>query len=347
MIGKKRVFVIALGSTAKKSEKREFFDFREKIQSKKQKIPTVNELLKSGTAVKKHDGILIDFEKAKSTRLLETIEAISELFMHPLLRARQVAERIAIIKQLKKLGYKVAVPNYENTQDKAHSKIQKHARVFKANKPLGGILTINGEEKTTEHPSSFWTRDLWKKIEGRRIKRFTNKGENLFGEEGKSITLPNKVILANSSMKQNPTVKALAKKGYRFFFTQNGEAIDQTFSELLKTKVFVSHRHIDLFAGTIGNILLVNPDFYLKNKEAIAMAAREAKLRVLFVPEKEKELYPANFLPLEENTVMVDRDAKQTIRLLEENKVKVIPTIVSLKANRKLGGNIRCFTNEL
>jgi N-dimethylarginine dimethylaminohydrolase len=115
----------------------------------------------------------------------------------------------------------------------------------------------------------------------------------------------------------------------------------------IKGGVYILHNHVDLFVAAPGRVLLQDRSFYAKNRRVLDSAARVEHRTPLIIPTKETRLYPANLLPLEPNTAMVDRAAVQTIALLRRNGVEVIPTAVSLEANRMGGGGLRCMVNEM
>ena len=273
---------------------------------------------------------------------------MSTLIVHPYSLARLNAERIAVIRQLHSLGYGVAVPRYPKLQSAAlFSKVSGKARVFAARFPKADVTVLNGKEMKQVDPSVHWTRDLWTKVGGKRVKRFSLSEENRFGEGGKSIFLSDKVILANRSLLDAPAVKQLQSRGYKFYFVGSGEFYEPRLSKLLNWPVFEKHDHVDLFVGSVGNVLLVDPTFFSQKRSFLEKVAKETGKEIIVVPKTEELLYPANFLVLEPGKALVDRDAKRTISLLRERGIEVIPTAVSVKANRAWGGNVRCFINEL
>jgi hypothetical protein len=271
----------------------------------------------------------------------------STLIVHPLSLARLNVERRAIVRQLVGLGYRVAVPKYDFQEAAVLSRLVGNARVFQARSPGVRTIEILGNEKKTAQASALWGRDLWNKIGGKRFKRFTSVGESWLGEGGKAISLPNRSILANKRLEGLSQVKKLQQEGYRFYFVEDGEAYCPPMSAMLKTPVFERHDHVDLFAGCTGNVLLVDRNFFEQNRLIFGKIARETNLQIVFVPRAEETLCPANFLVLEPGKILMDRDAKETIALMREKGVEVIPTAVSMRANRQAGGNVRCIVNEL
>jgi len=261
--------------------------------------------------------------------------------------ARINAERLAVIRQLRRLGYAVAVPKYAEAYDeRLFSRLPEGVRVFNARAPIARTLEVGGEEVAEMHDSARWARDLWQKTPEGRVKRFSREGENPFGEGSKSIFLPNNVVIANRSLRKNETVGELRQKGFRFYFVRSAKIVERhpVMPKIKKTKVI---SHVDLYAGAVGRVLLVDRGFYLRNLLGIRSAARRAGLKILFVPKGERHLHPANFLVLEPNKVLVDKDAKETIALLRENGVEVIPTAISMRGNRNSGGGVHCLVNEL
>ncbi len=290
---------------------------------------------------------IIDCRNPRSSQTLRIFEIMSHGINHPLTVARLNAERIGIVKQLAALGYRVAVPNYPEVQsEKLISRIRNHAKVFRARIP-GRATSKFTDEKMEIDSSIFWTRDLWKKIGGKRFKRYLPEHEDPVGEEGKSVTLPNKVILAHDSIRDSPSIKALRAQGYHFYFMGDGEVYSPRLSKFLKTLVFEMNDHLDLQIGCVGKVLLVNQTFFFQNKAVIEKAARNAGCEIVFVPKEDENLHAANFLVLEPGKALVDRDAKKTIALLRQKRITVIPTAISLHVTRESGANVRCMVNEL
>ena len=176
--------------------------------------------------------------------------------------------------------------------------------------------------------------------------RFTAAVENALGEGGKTLPLSEKSVLANIGLRNHPGIKELEKQGFKFYFVNDGEYYSGSLSLLLKRKTFQVHEHVDLFVGVSGNVMLVDYDFYRQNQSILKQAARENGLKIVYVPEEEAELHPANFLPLSPGRVLVERRAIKTIQTLESNGLKVIPTVVDLRGNRLGGGGLRCIFNE-
>ncbi|MDP2974302.1 MAG: hypothetical protein Q8N60_04580 [Candidatus Diapherotrites archaeon] len=272
------------------------------------------------------------------------------------------AERIALIGQLMKLGYRVAVPKYaEAHNEKLFSRLPAGVRVFNAKPPLSGIVKIAGANVPEMDSSARWVRDLWQKTPYGRVKRFSGAIENAFGEGARSLFLPNNVVIANETLKGNRIVEEFKKRGTKFYFVKSVKKVEGRFMQLQigiangnrqqsrprQTKIISENYHIDQFLGAVGNVLLVDSRLYLQNFPAVRGAAKSAGLKILFVPREERNLHPANFLVLEPTKVMVDKDAKKTIALLRQNGVEVIPTAVPLRGNRKSEGGVHCIVNEL
>lgn len=324
---KKPRFVVSLSKTNFQAEK----ESRKKFQPDTFPFPTRRELLKSeGVSVAK-GRVIVDWEQ--SLRGLNSLTMVTMFAVHPLSLARMNAERIAIIKQLRALGYPVAVPYYQGIQSpEIFSRIKGHAKVFKAQAPPTSI---------------FWTRDLWKKIGGKRFMRFTPKGESWLGEEGRSIPLPRNSVLANKSLHSLSVVTGLQKQGYRFYFVNNGEVYSPKLSRRIGTPIYEKHDHVDLLAGNVENVLLVDRVFFEQNKAVFGKISSETGAELVFVPRAEERLYPANFLVLGPGKILMDRAAKETIALMRSKGIEVIPTAVSLRANREQIANVRCLVNEL
>ncbi|MDO8647253.1 MAG: hypothetical protein Q7R70_02455 [Candidatus Diapherotrites archaeon] len=338
---KRKAFVIAPSKEKADIERRLF----EKFKADKGSGIPLGKLREIKGVKFSQKGIIIDEE---AHPLLRQVRTISTLVRNPLEVARVAAERLALIKQLSQLGYRVAVPKYGIFKgSRFFEKAGKHARIFPARQPIREKKVIEGREISEVDNSALWARDLWTKVEGKRIMRFSKSGKNAFGEGGKLVQIAKKCFIANFDLREDPKVRELQKKGFRFFFTNRGQAFDRPLTNFLGRKTYILFEHPDLFVGSVGKVMLADHDFYRQNLGQIKDAARASGLKIVYVPEKDADLHPANFLQLEENKVLVDKDAVETISLLKANGVEVIPTTVSLRANRNAGGGLRCIVNEL
>ncbi len=253
------------------------------------------------------------------------------------------AERISVIRQLSGLGYKVLVPDYGLSNSIVMGRIKGHSRVFKA-RPV--VIATNGHTK--EYSSSImWARDMWQKFEGRRVIR-GGENANTAGEGGMVVPINERTAVVSESLRQNPTIAGLAGRGHRFYFMKNGLQFHANLSRVFSMEIYGTMDHVDLFVGVAGGVMLVEGSYFTgQNKTVLRQATRENGLRMLFVPPGEEIMYPANFLVLEQNRILMNRNAERTIALMRGNGVEVIPTDVAIKANLRAGGSIHCFVNEL
>lgn len=293
--------------------------------------------------------VVIDIDEPRLPKEIKQLSLAAFVGKHPREVHRVNAERLAVVKQLAGMGYGVIVPYYERLHSNEFlDKIRPFARVFKASmREVGSVTSTTGHTTTEVDNSMLWARDLWKKVGSARVRRFTREGEEKFGDGGRSVPLSQTIHLADSSLQDSPEVRRLQAEGHKFFFTQRGEAFSQMFTRVSGRKVYLSHEHVDLFAGAVGQVLLVDDVFHRTNRSVIRQAVKESGLKLLFVPEDEADLHPTNFLSLGENKVLVDKAAKKTMALLAENGVEVVPSAVSIRANRASGGGLRCFVNEM
>ena len=287
-------------------------------------------------------GILIDEKKAPPDvfNLLKMVQ----MFGHqPDISIRINNERLSVIKQLSRLGYRVAIPEYGFTARGVLDKARPYARIFKATIP---ILAKYG--KSTEvHGSAAWTRDLWQRFGDIRIRRFTRNGTNAAGEGGMSVVFGERCAMASNDLRNEPIIGVLSANGYSLYFLKDGMQLEPNLSRVLSVDTYMSINHIDLFAGVAGNTLLVDRDYYNNNWSVLKKASKEKGLELVYVPDKEANFYPANFLPLTENRIIMDVRAAETISLLRKNGVEVIPTDMPMEVNMSAGGGIRCFVNVL
>jgi len=287
------------------------------------------------------EGIFLDSTRMKGD-IFEGLSTIGFIVKHPKQVWRVSAERIAVIKKLNSLGFKIAVPKYLFTDQKLVDRVPKYNKVFKARS--GKIGTINGVEVIA--PSALWTRDLWIKHNNKRFKVGSNMFD-AFGEGGQVVLVGERHMIASENLRSSHTVRKLASEGIVFHFVKDGWQEIHNLSKIVGKPIFRNIDHPDLFVGRAGGVLLVDPLFFKENSGILSSVSRQLGTKILTVPIEEASIYPANFLVLGENTIMIDKDAKRTIELLKQNGVNVIPTPVSLRANRASGGGVRCFVNEL
>ncbi len=261
-----------------------------------------------------------------------------------------ILERLAIAKQLTRLGYSVAILHYpELTPSTLFVPVLEDLPIkivpmyFKKLPPAGTAVTFI-------HPNHSWARDLWTKFGAKRIRFFNGLkgGYNDVGEGGNFVFIPGKkAAIAHQSLEKHPDIKALQGEGYRFYFVKDGEQFNPIASQWFGRKVFQTISHSDPFAGIVDGLMLVDYRFWRQNRSELRRAASDNGLEHLFIPEDEIEFLPANFLPLGHRKVMVNSEAPKTIELLRSRGIEVIPTCVPLTTNRRYSGGLHCIVNEL
>jgi hypothetical protein len=339
---KKRSFAMALGKDDPHFE----MQFHSRVMAGRGQLPNAKQLASMKGVIRKGKALFFN-QRMMSRDMFGMLGNTSALAKTARGVTRKVDERLALARQLKELGHKIAIAHHfrENLISSRRLKLAKQSgRLVKAELPIRDQI---GTKKEV-HPNIMWMRDVWKKVGKKRINFFKGNGvEEDFGEGGMSVDLPGKRILASKDLASNPEVQKLQAQGYQFHFLGDGYQFKPNLTKILKTKIYSSTTHIDLFVGVIGKTMLVDPAFYKNNRGELRRAAKEAGLEIVFVPDKETDLHPANILPLEENSALVDKDAKGTIALLRSKGVHVVPTCVSIRANRAAGGGVRCIINEI
>jgi hypothetical protein len=337
---KGKCFVVALSKSDNGMEAKVYGELKKDSQRSSDFVT----LLRGCDDVKKYGKkLFVDLRKTENSTSGKVLLLIS-LARHPLLLARVNAERIAIIKQLKELGYRVAVPDYGIANQRTMDKIRPYARIFRAKAPIR-----NRSGKTVEyHPSACWARDLWQKIAGVRVKRFMDQIINPCGEGGLSVPINDGATLMNWALRDEPLVRALAGTGHKFYFLNDGVVRSKS-CIISPFDIYLVHDHIDLFVGVNRDmrIMLVDRAYFANNEAVLKCASTENGLKTLFVPKEESDFHPANFKNLDNGRVIVDSRAVKTIALLRGSGVDVISSRVPIRANLICGGGIRCFVNEM
>ena len=346
------------------------FDKGEKLRARKRSLaartPSISQLMKhcdsskyfKGAISRAHQGFVIDTLNLPG-RISEYIRFKSNLMHNPKSAVRANLERVRIIQQLAELGFKVVVPRYVDLgkiePKSMYPKIRNFARIFKVRRMLRYDFAYIDDKYYGKHPldktqvpaNNYWARDIYKKIDNKRIS-FTPNSTNVFGEGGLSVDIGSNAFFASPRLKEDRHVQELIRKGNKVYFLKNrGNRYVPELSRAFKTKIYVKASHIDLFLGVVGKNIVVDPFFLKENQEVIQEAAREHQLKIIQIPSSEIIFQPANFLVLGPNEILIERRAVKTRRVLERAGVKVHPTIVSLKSNLEQGGGVRCIVNEV
>jgi|GEM_PF-4351672 len=282
---------------------------------------------------------------------------------NPVIHRRLARERLSLVKDLIAQGFNVKLFIDESKASDAEKR-------FAALAEKAGARVAKTRQGTA-YDSPF-IRDTFTYIAGIRFvhpldirkrvlenpERVMKRGEkparkwyySFLGEGGAVVNIANQCVLVSklTARKAAPEIEFLESRGLKVFKMPAGMI------EIFKVKqgnktmpVYRKTHHIDLFINRVPGkpLLLADPEYYHENRQLIDSIAGALKYRVLVVPEKEKQFYPANFLELGENKILVNRGAKKTIRMLRENNVKVVPTTRSLKASALLGSGVRCAVN--
>jgi hypothetical protein len=303
----------------------------------------LKDLLRFDGIVQTGSGIFID-TKILNPIVHATLQLIGASSMTLMEQQRINAERIATIRQLHGLGYQVLVLDFGISPASGIEEARRYARIFKARPPIVGRMG-----KKVEYDSSVvWSRDLWQKFEGIRIAHFSRNGENPAGEGGMSVPINDRNTITSEKLRDDPVIRMLAKRGHRFYFMKDGFRFLERLSGIFSKEAYMTNDHTDLFVGAVANIMLVHGGYFVgQNKTLLRQAAKENKMKLLFVPHEESRIYPSNFLLLDRSRILVDQRAVKTIGLLREEGIDVVPTDVPLTENMKFGGGVRCFVNEL
>jgi hypothetical protein len=308
-------------------------------------VPKVRELLSFKGVTRSQKGILVN-TRLTSSSTFALFSIISAFYKSDQEIATEFKERTALVNQLRSLGFKVVVPYYDEVTSR--NDILPHmagkVRTFKARLPVRPEVI----GKTREvHPNAFWARDLWVKVGGRR-KKFFSKFEDVdFAEGGRWVSINERSHLVSVSLKDDPHCKDLVSSGHKLYFLNDGYRYEPRVSRLVGSKVYLSVDHPDLFVGVIGKVMVVDYDYFRQNRDTLRQAARDNGLEIVYIPPKEADIHPANFLPLGENRILIDKSAVETSALLRARGIEVVPTTEPMEMNRSAGGGVRCIVNEL
>lgn len=153
--------------------------------------------------------------------------------------------------------------------------------------------------------------------------------------------------LVSRQLNGNKSVWEAAESGHNFYLLDYGFMYWSNLSNILKAKIYGSYSHVDLFIGQTGNVLLSDQDFFSINSAILKRVLDRHGFKLVLVPREEERIYPSNFLVLESKLILMDRRAKKTAELLQNEGIKVIPTSTPLTANVFMSGGVRCFVNEI
>ncbi|MCX8189964.1 MAG: hypothetical protein N3F05_01915 [Candidatus Diapherotrites archaeon] len=258
-------------------------------------------------------------------------------------------ERLQIIKDLIKNGFEPVL--MVSNIDLVDKRVWRFCKIAKV---VGARVLIS--KKETPYTGS-WLRDAFSVIKGYRFvfpfderllgRRIGNKFYSYLGDGGSVVNIEDKFILVSkkTALSAINEINFLKRRGMIVFEMPPGLVTD--FFRSQKAKKFKRHHHIDLFVNRIPGmkILVVDPIYYAANKRLVDEIAKVTGYKILQIPEKDRDYYPANFLDLGKGKIMMNRAARETAKLLEREGVEVVLTSVPLKGSSAIYGGLRCAVN--
>ncbi|MFH1235096.1 MAG: hypothetical protein V1493_05800 [Candidatus Diapherotrites archaeon] len=114
-----------------------------------------------------------------------------------------------------------------------------------------------------------------------------------------------------------------------------------------KRLVYIENPHIDLFINRIPGrkILVVDYNYFQDNRQLVKEIASKTGHALVVVPQAEGALFPANFLDLGKNRILMAPKARKTIRALKKLGVFVVRASNGMGSTYPRGAGIRCTAN--
>ena len=311
-------------------------------------------ICKTGVGKRRAHGLLLNYPKL--VQRVPEPEIYSRMFSACDPEVARAAEReiLATIKQLHSIGHGVSVMGSN----------ERSQRIFIRAAMRHGAKSV--EAKPLDHwdsdidmqavlPSMRWARDEYVRIgtkkerPNRDIRHVLTVPEpHYFGEGGKMIQIGPKDFAIHKSIAGDPRIGKYESMGFRFFPLPEAFVYDRNLSELMGTKIYLTHGHIDLVLGGVPErrVVAVDPRYYKEHKMSLQLLERNAGVRLVEVPEEEADRHPACFLPLGRGRVLVDRGAPKFIKRLRKAGATVVPTTVPLDSLLAFRGGLHCLFNE-
>lgn len=264
-------------------------------------------------------------------------------------------ERLSIVRELAKRGYRVIVPvsseiEHADLDNRTHWASNARRLVEKAGKLGASALKLTAPiEGNLDWLDFTWLRDKWTQLGEWNFIPYshgwpiTSKGVqySVLGIGGKVVNGRNFVLVHEPLMTNRltkPYLDRLREKGWKVYGlpTPSGKA-------------GLVDAHIDLDVGVAPaaggrHVMVASKDYLSANRERLEKIALETNSRIVEVPAEEKRLFPANFLVLPDGKVLMTGGAPKTKAAMERHGVRVFTTIPLTQAT-KFGGGLRCLTN--
>jgi hypothetical protein len=240
-------------------------------------------------------------------------------------------ERLRLMQQLVRRGYRVVLPGANEFSDDAYLHQARKMGVKVLGKSFG---------------RDNWIRDAWSDIGTNRFINLAGRARGgktpvSLGEGGAVIRLsPTRYLLQQRFVRNHPDLLGmLHRQRIRFTIlpdprqTLRGESIP----------------HIDLVMGMVPHkkILVIDRDYYWSAKNFVDRILQENKLRPVFVPRAEAKYFPANFLVLPDGKLLVHPKARITNATLRDRGVELIEAETDLRHNLREAGGPRCLGRVL
>lgn len=257
-------------------------------------------------------------------------------------------ERLAIIKQLSELGYRVIVPNQTYDYPRFDGKYffpiadflneaKKYgARVIRTNRP--------------SHLSTEWQRDFMTYVGEKRViaKQYSQPTESSRRTQNSSLSQGGNLVQLNANtyfFQAEDVTEAVRNEAEK-----NGAILIPIKTQSQPRYHFATDRydpapHVDLSLNVIPGqrVVLVDREILALNP-TLSILLRNKGYNTVVTPKSEERFAPANFIHLDKNQILVNSKAVKTIQLLRKMGVQVVSSAVPIEANLAQEGSLRCFS---
>ena len=274
------------------------------------------------------------------------------IYISPVSDRKMAEERLAIIKQLVKLGYSVRVPIYGKARLNRIGTPEHYNTTMFVNdaKALGA----NPQKIKIDSPLAHdWIRDRMVHVGNKTIiGRAWGEAE----EHGKKIPLVhngNRIYskglgVGGEFVEIDKGVFLISKDSLRLY-----PGTDKQLRELSKREgirfipVKNTSYHLDLEVNSVpqARLVIANEEF-LKANPHLKKLFKELGMNLIYTHPSEHHAAPANFLKIGPKRILITSDAPKTIERIRQNRVETLPSIVPPRHNLRESGGIRCFSQK-
>ena len=274
----------------------------------------------------------------------------------------QYSERLKLVKKLKELGYH---PTALDSGFDVGSWLGNRSMI----RDLHRMGVHMSKPISTKDYRNLWPRDMATQIKGKdgklyllgwggpleKLKEMGVAGEPIKTSlaEGGRVVHGNGIVLVHEGLLGRKEWGRVAQVVDKIYHLPSAE-LPIRYQSHPKVKLnireaYVAHPHIDMVIGLAKGkdhgVMVVDPDYYKKNKELLRAIAKDSGHKIVKIARSEAHLMPANFINLPDGRILINH-APKLKRQLEKHGVGVEMMETPISANPSfVYGGPRCMTN--